>query len=148
MKGAVVIAVDTNILVYAHREESPFHGAALAAMDRLVESDFWALPWPCVHEFIGVITNPRIFRQPTPLAKALDAVERLLDVPSVVLLAEASDYWAVLRSLVEAGNAVGARIHDARIAAVCLQHGVRQLWSADRDFNRFPTLKVVNPLVA
>ncbi len=148
MKGAAVIAVDTNILVYAHREDSPFHAGALNAVKSLAERDAaWALPWPCVHEFIGVITNPRIFRRPTPMAKALDAAERLLDVPSIVLLAETPGYWPVLRSLVTTGSVVGARIHDARIAAICLQHGVSELWSADRDFSRFRALKVVNPLL-
>ena len=145
----MVIAVDTNILVYAHREELPFHVGALNALRRLAEgNDVWALPWPCVHEFIGVVTNPRIFEPPTPLPQALGAAEDLLNAPTVFLLTEAPDYWPVLRSLVSAGNVVGARIHDARIAALCLQHGVSELWSADRDFGRFPTLKVVNPLVA
>ena len=52
-----------------------------------------------------------------------------------------------LRSLTMKGRITGGRIHDARIAAICLQHGVRELWSADRDFNRFPELRVVNPLL-
>jgi toxin-antitoxin system PIN domain toxin len=149
MKGAAVIAVDTNILVYAHRQESPFHIGALNALRRLAEgSAVWALPWPCVHEFIGVVTNPRIHEHPTPLPQALRAAEEMLNAPSVLLLAEAPDYWPVLRSLVIAGNVVGARINDARIAALCLQHDVSELWSADRDFSRFPKLRVVNPLVA
>lgn len=144
----MVIAVDTNILVYAHREECPFHVRALEALKGLaVGGTAWGLPWPCVHEFIGVITHPRIHRQPTTLPLALQAAEELIAIPSVVLLAEAPDYWPILRSLVIAGNVVGARIHDARIAALCLQHDVRELWSADRDFSRFPALKVVNPLV-
>jgi len=64
-----------------------------------------------------------------------------------VLLAESESHWSVLRSLLETGRIAGPQVHDARIAALCIQHGVRELWSADRDFGRFPSLTVVNPLV-
>jgi uncharacterized protein len=63
-----------------------------------------------------------------------------------VLLAETDAHWLELRQLATAGQVTGARIHDARIAALCRQHGVRELWSADRDFGRFD-LVVVNPLI-
>ena len=70
-----MIAVDTNILVYAHRRDSPFHDAALQRMTELAEGrSAWALPWPCLHEFIGIVTHPRIYKTPTPLAGALDQV--------------------------------------------------------------------------
>jgi len=52
-----------------------------------------------------------------------------------------------LRALLSGGQIAGAQVHDARVAALCRQHGVRELWSADRDFNRFVGVKVVNPLV-
>jgi len=64
-----------------------------------------------------------------------------------VLLAETELHWTELRALIDAARSVGPQIHDARIAALCLQHGVRQLWSADRDFGRFSRLAVTNPLV-
>ncbi|HEY2314648.1 MAG TPA: hypothetical protein VGH96_13615, partial [Streptosporangiaceae bacterium] len=56
-------------------------------------------------------------------------------------------YWSALSSLLSSGNVSGPLVHDARIAALCLSHGIRELWSADRDFSRFPRLKVTNPLV-
>ena len=71
-----------------------------------------------------------------------------IESPSVVLLAEGAGYWAVLRTLLANGLAVGPRVHDARIAALCLTHGVRELWTADRDFGRFPALRTRNPLTA
>jgi predicted nucleic acid-binding protein len=74
-------------------------------------------------------------------------VNAWLEPPSVVLLAEGAEHWARLAELVKAGKIAGPRVHDARIAALCLQHGVREYWSVDRDFQRFPELKVVNPLV-
>jgi predicted nucleic acid-binding protein len=66
----------------------------------------------------------------------------------LVLLAESAQYWSELRGLLSASKVTGPQVHDARIAALCIQHGVRELWSADRDFSRFKGLKVVNPLVA
>ena len=143
-----MIAIDTNVLVYAHREDSEWHPAAARRVKQLAEGRAaWAIPWPCVHEFLAIVTHPRIFVPPTPLARAIDQVEAWLESPSAVLLSEGPDYWASLRILVEAGRVAGPLVHDARIAALCLHHGVEELWSADRDFSRFPGLVVRNPLV-
>lgn len=143
-----MIAVDTNILVYAHREDSPFHGAASARIAELAEgSAMWAIPWPCLHEFLAIVTHPRIYTPASPLARALDQVDAWIESPTLVLLAEAAEHWSTLRALLTAGRIVGPRVHDARIVALCRQHGVRELWSADRDFSRFAGLSVVNPLV-
>jgi toxin-antitoxin system PIN domain toxin len=142
-----VIAVDTNLLVYAHRSDSEWHAAASQAIEQLATSPAaWAVPWPCVHEFLAVVTRPRIFTPPTPLAAALDQVSAWLESPSIVLLAEAGDHFVVLSELLTKGRVAGPRIHDGRIAALCLEHGVAELWSADRDFSRFPELAVRNPL--
>ena len=144
-----MIAIDTNILVYAHREDSEWHEAAYARIVELAEGRIpWAMPWPCIHEFLAIVTHPNIYAPPTPLASAIDQVEAWLEAPTLVLLSESSDYWRELRTMIEAGRVVGPQVHDARIAALCLQHGVRELWSADRDFGRFPVLRTTNPLVA
>jgi predicted nucleic acid-binding protein len=87
------------------------------------------------------------FKPPTPIASALEQVDAWLQSPSLVLLTEAEQHWSELRALLATCQLTGGRIHDARIAALCLQHGVRELSSADRDFGRFPNLRVVNPLV-
>lgn len=143
-----VIAVDTNILVYAHRADSAFHVAAAGRLAVLAEGRAaWAIAWPCLHEFLAIVTHPRIYVPPTPLAAALDQVDAWLASPSLVLLAESEQHWAELRAIIAAGRVTGAHIHDARVAALCRQHGVRELWSADRDFGRFSGLNVVNPLV-
>jgi hypothetical protein len=143
-----VIAVDTNVLVYAHREEAPFHEAARSRLQELAEGNApWAIPWPCLHEFLAIVTHPRIFSPPTPAARALDQVDAWLESPTLVLLAEAETHWQQLRAMLEAGRVSGPQVHDARIAALCLEHRVRELWSADRDFGRYPALTVVNPLV-
>jgi uncharacterized protein len=143
-----LIAVDTNILVYAHREDAPFHAAALARVTELAEgSATWSIPWPCIHEFLAIVTHPRIYAPPTPLPQALDQVDAWLESPGLTLLAESDEYWPGLRALVANGHIAGPQIHDARIAALCAQHGVRELWSADRDFSRFAGIAVVNPLL-
>ena len=144
-----MIAVDTNILVYAHREDSNWHDAAAERIAELAEGRTpWALPWPCIHEFLAIVTHPRIYDPPTPLGPAIDQVEAWLESPSLVLLSESEAHWQQLKSLVEAGKVSGPQFHDARVAALCLQHGVTELWTADRDFGRFPELKHRNPLVA
>jgi hypothetical protein len=143
-----MIAVDTNILVYAHREESAWHESAYAQVTALAEGRSpWAIPWPCVHEFLSTVTHPRIYQPPTPLNRAVDQVNAWLEAPSIVLLAESLGYWEYLRTALERGRIVGPRVHDARIAALCQYHGVAELWSADRDFGRFPDLVVRNPLI-
>lgn len=141
-----MIAVDTNILVHAHRADSPWHEAATKAFSTLGAAR-WAIPWPCVHEFCAVVTHPRIFDPPTPLEDALLAVESW-HASSLQLLAETEEHWPVLAEILRQGRVVGPMVHDARVAAICLQHGVEELWSVDRDFSRFPTLRVRNPLVS
>jgi toxin-antitoxin system PIN domain toxin len=143
-----MIAVDSNLLVYAHREDSSWHPAAYARIAELAEgSAAWAIPWPCVHEFLSIVTHPRIYTPPTPLEKAIDQVEAWLESPNLVLLSESEGYWPKLRSLLQTGRVSGPQVHDARIAALCQQHGVSELWTMDRDFSRFPGLIVRNPLV-
>ena len=143
-----VIALDTNLLVYAHRADSPWHAVAAERVRELaVGRGAWAIPWPCLHEFLAIVTHPRIYDPPTPLAKALDQVSAWLESPTLVLLAEGHDHWEVLRRLSSTGKIVGPQVHDARVAALCLAHGISELWSADRDFGRFHDLPVRNPLV-
>ncbi|MBE9535521.1 MAG: PIN domain-containing protein [Proteobacteria bacterium] len=144
-----MIAVDTNILVYAHREDSPWHDTAYSTVVELAEGRaLWAIPWPCIHEFLAIVTHPRIFSPPTPQASAVDQVEAWIEAPSLILLAELEGYWPQFRKMIEAGRVTGGQIHDARVAALCSLHGVRELWTADRDFTRFPDLSVRNPLIA
>ncbi|MFZ5471368.1 MAG: type II toxin-antitoxin system VapC family toxin [Myxococcota bacterium] len=144
-----MVAVDTNLLVYAHRAESPFHQRAAQRLRELAEGKAaWAIPWPCIHEFLAKVTHRRIFSPPSDLTAALGFVGALLESPTLSVLGEADGYWSELARLMREGQIVGPRVHDARIAAICLAHGVDELWTADRDFGRFPSLAVVNPLVA
>jgi uncharacterized protein len=142
-----LIAVDTNILVYAHRRDSEWHAPAAACVKQLAEGTAsWALPWPCVHEFLAIVTHERIFSPPTTISEALEQVNAWLESPSVVMRSETEGYSKVLARLLEQSRVRGPRVHDARIAALCIHHGMRELFSADRDFGRFGAVKTRNPL--
>jgi uncharacterized protein len=142
-----VIAVDTNILVYAHRRDSPFHEPAAARIRELAEGPHpWAIPWPCVHEFFSIATHPRVYDPPSTTAQACAQLSTWLESPSLVVIGEGPAHWATLRALVTDGKVAGPLVHDARIAALCLASGVTELWTLNRDFSRFPALKTRNPL--
>lgn len=143
-----MIAVDTQILVYAHRRDSPWHEAATERVRGLAEGvEPWAIAWSCVHEFYAIVTHPKIYAPPSTREQAMEQIEAWLSSPSLVLLGEIPTHWDLLRPLLTAGKIAGPAVHDARIAAVCLAHRVRELWTADRDFSRFKALRTVNPLV-
>ncbi len=141
-----MIALDTNLLVYAHRPETADHEATRAALETLRSA--WALPWPVAHEFVRVVTEPRWFNDPTPLDQAVETIETLLASGGCRPLGETTGHWSRLGGLARAGRAGRTMVYDARIAAICLAHGVDELWTADRDFSRFPGLRTRNPLVA
>jgi toxin-antitoxin system PIN domain toxin len=143
-----MVAVDTNILVYAHRADSAWHERADRVIQELAEgSASWAIPWPCLYEFFAIVTHPRIYRPPTPAADALRQMDYWMESPTLVLLHEGDGFWDTLRPLLTQSAVQGGVVHDGRIAALCLRHGVKSLLSADRDFSRFPSLKTENPLV-
>jgi uncharacterized protein len=142
-----VIAFDTNILVYAHRPDSIFHKRAVACVRGAAEGpDTWAIPWPCVHEFLAVVTNPRIFKVPSSPAAAIAQVEAWAESPHLRFLGEEEGYWKTLVNLLASSRVQAGKIHDARVAALSLFHGVSELLSADRDFSRMGPLVVRNPL--
>jgi len=143
-----MIAVDTNLLVYAHRADSEWHEPALHHLLGLAQGrERWAIPWPCLHEFLAIVTHPRIYLPPSPQSTALASLAVWLDSPRCVPIGEGPGYFDLLGRLVTAGRAAGGMIHEARVAALCLHNGVSVLWTTDRDFSRFPELKTFNPLV-
>jgi len=134
--------------VYAHRKDSQWHEPAARSVRQLAEGRAtWAIPWPCLHEFLAIVTHPRIYDPPTKPAQATAQIGAWLESPSLVLMSETESYWDTLRPTLEASRVVGSQVHDARIAALCRLHGVRELWTADRDFTRFRELAVRNPLL-
>ena len=143
-----MIAIDTNLLVYAHREDAAWHDKAYGCIKEQAEGTTpWAIPWPCIHEFLAIVTHPRIYAPPTPTDRAVGQVDAWMDSPSLVLLGELDGYWPHLRALVFNGRISGPMVHDARVASLCLQHGVREIWTADREFCRFAGITARNPLL-
>jgi hypothetical protein len=137
-----VIAVDTNVLIYAHREECARHAAALAELRELAEDSApWGLPVFCLAEFIRVVTHRRVFDPPSELPAALGFLAALLTSPSARLLLPIEGYAGDFLEACRAADARGNLAFDAQIAALCRQHGVSMLLTADRDFARFDGLK-------
>ena len=143
-----MIAVDTNLLVYAHRGESRWHEEAAALLRSLAEGDAaWAIPWPCCYEFLSVVTNRRIWKEDvsTP-EQGWSQLVAWTGSPMVRLIGETEGFLDVLRRFVERPRVVGGMVHDARIAAICVAHGAEVLLTLDRDFSLFPELRTRNPI--
>jgi len=141
-----VIALDTNVLIYARREEAAHHARAKKLLQDLAEGGLpWALPWPCIYEFIRVVTHPRVFDPPSGLDEVLDDLHSLLQSPALTLLREGPRHEEFMQRLLRSGRATGNLVHDAHIAALIVEQGVSEFWTADRDFTRFSEIRVRNP---
>jgi toxin-antitoxin system PIN domain toxin len=139
-----VIAVDTNVLVAAHRSDAPRHDRALLWLRSLSQgAEPWGIPVFCISEFVRVVTHRRVFDPPSTIAQAVDAMDALLESPSVRILTPSSGHWSLLRASIVAGEATGNLAFNAQIAALCREHGVERLLSEDRDFKRFPALHLL-----
>jgi len=141
-----VIALDTNILVFARRAEAPHHREALALLRRLASgNEPWALTWVSIYEFLRVVTHPRVFSPPTAIEAAIEGVEALLDSPSLQMLGEGPEHGIRMRRTLLDGMVSGNLVHDGHIAALLLEHGITEFWTADRDFRRFRGIRAVDP---
>jgi len=133
-----VIAVDTNILVYAHDPSSRLHKAACGHLEALAGSLFnWSLPVPCLVEFLRVATHPKVLSPPYTADEISTNVERILASPSLTLLRPGPHFAQLLLEAIREVNAVGNLVFDAQIVALCREHGVSRLLTHDRDFDRF-----------
>ena len=143
-----MIAVDTNVLVYAHRRESRHHALAASLLRALAGGDApWAIPWPCCYEFLSVVTNPRIWRDDaTSPDQAWRQLAAWIASPSLRMIGETNDFAEILERFVRRPRVLGAVVHDARIAAICVAHGAEVLLTRDRDFALFPELHTRDPL--
>ena len=144
-----MIAVDTNILVHAHRRSSPHWSDAFGALQELAQGpEQWAIPWPCCYEFLGTATNRRIWGDTvSTTAQAWQQLEAWTASPTCRQIGETAGFMDTLSGIVNGSNVRGPKIHDARIAAICLANGVDILLTADRDFALFPQLATRNPFV-
>lgn len=140
-----MIAVDTNVLAYAFAARQPRHAEAAVVLRGLAEgSRPWAVPWPCVLEFLRVVTDRRS-RRPASVATAWRFLDLVFGSPTVRRLLPTDDTTAILREVVVESGVTGRDVHDAHVFALCLEHGVREILTADKGFRRFRGIKVTNP---
>lgn len=143
-----MLAVDVNVLVYAHRPDTDQHDAYRGWLDATRRGpEPLGLIDVVLSGFVRIVTHPRVFADPTPLAVALEFVEAIRRSPGAVPLAPTPRTWLLFLELCRATEARGNRVPDAYLAASAVAHGAT--WcTADRGFARFPGLRVVHPLDA
>jgi toxin-antitoxin system PIN domain toxin len=142
-----MIAIDTNLLVHAHHRESILHSDARKMIQECAESPKpWAICYHSLVEFYGVATHIKLWKRPSLPAEAVDQIQAWCESPSLRVLFDSRQTFAVLQDLLVDAKIQGPMVHDARIAACCLADGVGELWTVDRDFSRFAQLKKRNPL--
>jgi hypothetical protein len=140
-----MIAVDTNVLVTAHREGLPKHRLARERLSELARGDTpWAIPVFCFGEFVRVVTHPRLFDPPSTLDEAISALEGLLDSPTLRILSPGGRYAKLFAEALREADARGNLAFDAQIAAVCREHGAGRLLTMDHDFSRFRDLQLLD----
>ena len=137
--------VDTNILVYAHREELPHHEISLRCITQLAESNApWGITVFTIGEFLRVVTHPRVFDPPSSLKQATSALQNMLLSPSIRILIPGEHFVQCLFECVNEGDTRGNLVFDAQIAAVCYEYGIREIVTFDRDFARFKKLHAIS----
>lgn len=138
-----MIAIDTNVLVYAHRGETELNASALNWLTGLCEGvDPWAMPVPCLSEFFRVVTHPRVLNPPSKLSEAIEFAVALLEAPSCRLLRPGSAYIQHFFDVMQSADARGNLVFDAQIVALCREHGISRVLTNDRDFERFGGLSI------
>lgn len=141
-------AVDTNVLVHAEVRASPHHARALRVRRSLAEGNrTWAIPWPCVHEFLRVVTHPRVFHPAVPTVIAVVDLGKIRSSPTLLLSSGTASPLEILERVLAESGASSNPVHDAHIAALRLEHDVAELITGDRDLARFSSLRCIDPFV-
>ena len=142
-----MILVDANLLIYAHDSASAHHELARGWLETTFSgSEQIGLTWMVVLAFVRITTSPRPLEHPFSIAEAVTVVSAWLAQPTVALVHPGERHWEILRNLLEEGQAPGPLVMDAHLAALAIEHGAT-LATTDKDFTRFPGLRVFNPLV-
>ncbi|MFY9912814.1 MAG: TA system VapC family ribonuclease toxin [Candidatus Sulfotelmatobacter sp.] len=142
-----MIVLDANIVLYAYDTVPQQHQKARALLQSMLSANEpVGLPWRTISAFLRIMTNTRLPGQRFTPDEAAEIVNRWLERPVVRMLTPGDDHWSVFRQMVIDGQASGALISDAEIAALTIEYG-GVLYTSDRDFSRFPGLNWKNPLV-
>lgn len=144
---AIVLVVDTNVLVYAADRDSQFHRACHSWLERQrVRAEAWYTTWPILYEFLRVTTHPRVMRRPWKAAAAWKFITTLLAAPGLSVLVPTEQHAHVAAEVIrEVPELAGNIVHDAHTAILMREHGIRRVCTRDMDFHRFPFLEVVDP---
>ncbi len=143
-----MFVVDTNVLVHAVHEESPFHRACLASVEAWRrQPSAWYVTWGIVYEFLRVVTHRKVLRRPYGITDAWRFVDALLASPGLGILVQTDRHASVLgATLAELPHLGGSVMHDAHTAILMREHGIRRVYTRDTHFHRFPFLEPVDPL--
>lgn len=142
-------SLDVNILVYASDAGSPFGDRARQLLEECLASpELLCLTWPTVTGYLRLLTNPASVHVTLTPAEAAENVNELLSHPRTRMLTEEHGFWDLYRGLLEGHKARGNLVPDVHLAALLRQHGVRTLYTHDRDFRRFDFLDVRDPFAA
>jgi hypothetical protein len=141
----VSATVDANVLVYASNTADPIHRPAVDLVRRLAEGpELVYLFWPTLMGYLRIVTHPAILPRPLAPIEAMRNVEALLDRPNVRTASESESFWPAFRRA--AGDRPrGNDVPDAHLAALMRQHGVRLIYTRDRDFRRFDGIEARDP---
>ena len=141
-----MIVVDANLLIYSYDTEAIEHRKSAAWIAKVFSGDEpVGLSWQTVSAFLRVVTNRRLPGKRVTLQEAVGAVEEWLEQPNVRILVPGENHWSLLKRMILEGGASGPLVTDARLAALAIEYG-GVLYTADRDFARFPGLRWANPL--
>lgn len=140
-------SIDTNILVYASDADGPLHRPAAAFLDRCMSGpEILYLAWPVAMSYLRIATHPSIFNAPLSPEEARGNMEALISLPHVRFLSEGADFWHKFSEVCAEAPVRGNLVPDAHLAALLREHGVRRLYTRDRDFRRFDFLQLEDPL--
>ena len=141
-----MIVLDANILIYAYDSGSSRHTKARDWVEKTFSGlESVGLPWQPVTAFLRVMTNTRLPGPRLSLEQAVRLVDEWLEQLNIRVLSPSDEHWILLRRMVVEGQASGALISDAQLAALTVEYG-GVLHTTDRDFARFPSLRWTNPL--
>ena len=141
-----MIALDANVLLYAYNSSAPQHGVAKKWLEsRFDEPSLLGLSWQVITAFLRLTTNTRVFSAPLSISEACGIVDVWLAHPNMVVMVPTERHWSILRAIAVKGQAQGALLMDAHLAALSIEHGAI-LATTDRDFSRFSGLKTIDPL--
>jgi toxin-antitoxin system PIN domain toxin len=138
--------VDANVLLYASDEQSPFHAAAVAFIQRVATGpEIVYLFWPTAMAYLRIATHPTVFARPLTHDEAIDNLRALFGLPHVQNPGEQDRFWSRFSEVSLDIRPVGNLVPDAHLVALMLENGVDRIWTHDRDYRKFRGITVRDP---